>query len=144
MRNARRPAAAVGYWLPPVRLNPWRQACEGALAAERGLQFGEFLVAQVVAALFNEVGSDGKLLCRFVMQAVTLRLASRLRLHWAIVGEPIERRERLAARKGEPSAFERQVTEIETHPPQLGDLLDFVKMAHGAIPTADAAMKDGA
>src|SRR5207302_10186520 len=71
--------------------HPRRQAREGVLAAQHGLQLGEFLVAPVVAAFFDIVGRDGELLCRFVVQALALGLARRLRLRRRVVDEPIER-----------------------------------------------------
>src|SRR5262249_13938744 len=45
----------------------------------------------------------------------------------------------LNASESEPRAFERRVAETKTHRPRLGDLLDFVEIARGAVPIADAA-----
>ena len=80
----------------------------------------------------------------------SLREARRLggvgesRLRRAVVDEPVERRERLKAREGQPRAFERRIAEIEPHRPRLGDLLDLVEIARRAVPIADAAAEGGA
>jgi hypothetical protein len=56
----------------------------------------------------------------------------------------IERRERLDLGESEPSAFQRRVAEEEPHRPRLGNLLDLVEIARGAVPVADAAVEGGA
>ena len=44
----------------------------------------------------------------------------------------------------EPRAFERHVAKMEPHRPRLGDLLDLVEIARGAVPVADAAAEGSA
>ena len=108
------------------------------------MQLGKLLVAFVVAALGDVIGHGGELLCRFVVQALALRLARPLGLRRAVVDEPIERRERLDAREREPRTLERHVAEIKPHRPRLGDLLDLVEIARSAGPVADTAAESGA
>ena len=62
----------------------------------------------------------------------------------AWLDEPVQRRESFAPRQGQPRALKRAIAEVEPHRPWLGDLLDLVEVARGAVPIADSAAESGA
>ncbi len=103
-------------------------------------QLGDFLVASVIAAFFDVVGRDLELRPGLTLQFRDLFGARHGGLRRIVLLQhAIERRERLDARKRKPCAFERQVAEMKPYRPRLGDFLDLVEIARGAVPIADVS-----
>src|SRR5258708_3747710 len=119
--------------------HPRRQVGEAAAAVAHGFELGKLLVAPVVAAALDQLARRREVHPRRLRELRALLGAGRLRLRRTIVDEPVERRKRGDAREREPRAFERHIAEIKPHRPRLGDLLDLVEIARGAVPIADTA-----
>jgi hypothetical protein len=124
--------------------HPRRQIGEAAAAVAHGFELGKLLVAPVIAAAHDQLARRSEVRPRLRRKLRALHGTRRLRLRRTVVDEPVERRERRDARESEPRAFERHVAEKEPHRPRLGDLLDLIEIARGAVPVADAAAEGGA
>ena len=121
-----------------------RQVREPPLAPEHRVQFGDFLVALVVAAFGDEFARDGELRAGFLLEPRGLGGVGARGSGGAGFEEAVQRREGFAAREREPRAFQRDVAEVEPHRPRLRDLLDLVEIARGGGEVADAVAEGGA
>jgi hypothetical protein len=127
----------------PMRenLHPRRQVCEFPLAAQHTLQFSQFRVATVITTSLNVFCGNSELFRSLIFQERRLNVIRLGPLRRTVISQFLERRERFDFGEREPRAFKRHVAKKEPHRPGLGDLLNLIEIACGAVPVADVAAK---